>query len=315
MIYIMNNPFSIYYGINTDMMDITSIALYKCVKQNILGIPATDLKRAQLFTDPVEGVLKSIFIKQPNLHLYEADHTKSVYIDLSTNTIIPEPIPDSIIDMFVDKTEKLQLIHNKLSLNYGYFTQEYPEQLMAVSNLTGDEKVLEIGGNIGRNSLIIGYILNKKNNTNFVTLESDTEISKQLEENRNNNRLNFYIENSALSKKKLIQKDWDTVASDVLLPGYKNVNIISWEQLNQKYNIQFDTLVLDCEGAFYYILMDMPEILKNIKLIIMENDFHDIGPKEYVDNVLLNNNFRVTYTEGGGWGPCANRFYEVWRKS
>ena len=55
----MNNPFSIYYGINTDMMDITSIALYKCVKQNILGIPATDLKRAQLFTDPVYGVLKS----------------------------------------------------------------------------------------------------------------------------------------------------------------------------------------------------------------------------------------------------------------
>jgi len=310
----MNSPFSIYYGINTNMMDITSIALYKCVKQNILGIPATDLKRAQLFTDPVEGVLKSIYIKHPNLPLYEADHTKSVYIDLSTNTLIPEPIPDSIIDMFIDKREQLHLIHNKLIINYGNFTQEYPEQLMAINNLTGDEKVLEIGGNIGRNSLIIGYILNKKNNTNFVTLESDTGISKQLEENRNNNRLNFYIESSALSNKKLIQKDWDTIASDVLLPGYKNVNIISWEQLNKKYNIQFDTLVLDCEGAFYYILMDMPEILSNIKLIIMENDYHTIEPKEYVDNVLLKNNFRVTYTEGRGWGPCADRFYEVWRK-
>jgi hypothetical protein len=35
----------------------------------------------------------------------------------------------------------------------------------------------------------------------------------------------------------------------------------------------FDTLVLDCEGAFYYILQDTPEILEGIKLLIMENDY------------------------------------------
>ena len=31
---------------------------------------------------------------------------------------------------------------------------------------------------------------------------------------------------------------------------------------------KFDTLILDCEGAFYNILKDMPEILDNINLII-----------------------------------------------
>ena len=82
-----------------------------------------------------------------------------------------------------------------------------------------------------------------------------------------------------------------------------------------KYNIEFDTLVLDCEGAFYYILMDMPEILNNIKLIIMENDYYDISKKNYVDEILMKNNFYVDYQESGGWGPCFNNFFEVWKKS
>ena len=56
----------------------------------------------------------------------------------------------------------------------------------------------------------------------------------------------------------------------------------------------------------------MPEILDNINLIIMENDYHDISNKIYIDNVLLHKNFTLDYVEGGGWGPCYNNFYEVW---
>ena len=185
---------------------------------------------------------------------------------------------------------------------------------MAVRYLTGNEKVLEIGSNVGRNSLIISYILGEKNNNNFVTLECDIDIANQLKENRDLNNFDFCIENSALSKRKLIQRDWDTIVSDVLLDGYKTVNTITYEELSNKYNIKFDTLVLDCEGAFYYILMDMPEILKNVNLIIMENDYHNISNKQFIDNVLRENNFYVDYSEGGGWGPCFPNFYEVWKK-
>ena len=53
-----------------------------------------------------------------------------------------------------------------------------------------------------------------------------------------------------MCKRKLIQKGWDTIESDVLLDGYTNVNTITLDQLYSKYNIMFDTLVLDCEGAF-----------------------------------------------------------------
>ena len=98
------------------------------------------------------------------------------------------------------------------------------------------------------------------------------------------------------------------------MDGYKNVNIINLEQLKDKYNIIFDTLVVDCEGAFYYILLDMPEILNNIKLIIMENDYWDQSHKMYVDNVLREKGFILDYAESGGWGPCFNNFFEVWKK-
>ena len=94
----------------------------------------------------------------------------------------------------------------------------------------------------------------------------------------------------------------------------KNINIITYDEIKKKYNIVFDTLILDCEGAFYYILMDMPEILENIKLIIMENDYHNIDHKNYIDSILKSNNFYVDYTQSGGWGPCYNNFYEVWKK-
>ena len=178
--------------------------------------------------------------------------------------------------------------------------------------LSGNEKVLEIGGNIGRNSLTIASII--KNQQNLVTLESDDYIASQLTENRDLNNFTFNIENSALSKRKLIQKGWNTVVSDELIEGYKLVKTITWEQLQSKYNIEFDTLVLDCEGAFYYILMDMPEILENIQLIIMENDYWDISKKMYIDNVLKTNDFYRSYSEKGGWGPCTDNFFEVWEK-
>ena len=46
----------------------------------------------------------------------------------------------------------------------------------------------------------------------------------------------------------------------------------------------------------------------------MENDYYDINHKNYIDNVLRENNFYVEYSKQGGWGPCSSNFYEAWRK-
>jgi hypothetical protein len=304
----------IKYGIINNNIDVTDIALTKCMKQNIIFIPKNDSARANYFSDPLVNILKSIFIIINNA-CFEIGQDKNIYIDIINNQIYTdENVPESIRELHETIYEKLINIHSQLKIEYGDLSQEFPEQMMAVTYLTGNEKVLELGGNIGRNSLIIGHILKEKQNNNFVTLECDVDISKQLTHNRDINNMTFYIENSALSKRKLIQRGWETTVSDLVLPGYKPVSILSYDELKNKYNIDFDTLVLDCEGAFYYILMDMPEILDGIQLIIMENDYNDYNHKLFIDDVLRKNNFNVVYQEKGGWGPCYNMFFEVWKR-
>ena len=46
----------------------------------------------------------------------------------------------------------------------------------------------------------------------------------------------------------------------------------------------------------------------------MENDYWDHSHKMYVDNVLREKGFILDYAESGGWGPCFDNFYEVWKK-
>ena len=277
----------------------------KLLHNNTIIIPSGDNNRSIFFNDHLVGVLKKIFIKMNDVIIDYPDNVQ-IKIDIINNTIQVINNNDNDIN---NKTEEIQ---SKLKINYGTFNDELPEQKMVVRYLTGNEKVLEIGANIGRNTLVIASILN--DSSNLVSLESDSVIAGQLNENKNLNNFNFHIENSALSNRRLIQRGWDTIPSDILLNGFKWVNTITLNNLKNKYNIEFDTLVLDCEGAFYYILMDMPDILNNINLIIMENDYWDLNKKQYIDTILIQNNFYRDYVEGGGWGPCYNNFFEVWKK-
>lgn len=312
----------ILYGTKDNNVDVTKICYNKLMKENIIKIPNNDNARARFFTDPIFGIVKYIFIVKEDGSMVEYNHLTDIYIDTKTNEIYTKEIPEYISLIYANSAckEKLKNIHSQLKIGYGSFEEEYPEQLMAVRYLTGYEKVLEIGSNIGRNSLIINHILSQKNNNSFVTLESDIDIANILKYNRDLNKFNFHIETAALSKRRLIQKGWNTVCSDVSLDGYKNVNTITLEELNKKYNIDFDTLVLDCEGAFYYILKDSPEILNNIRLIIIENDYRIAEHKNYIDEILKEKKFYVDYFEKGSQEaldlnfPCYLNFYEVWKR-
>jgi FkbM family methyltransferase len=286
----------IYYGIPNFLVDVTQIC-QSLKRHNIIIIPDGDHNRALLFKDHLPGTEKYIYTETSS-GMTQYDQTMLLHIE-----------EDHITTTSVDT--RLKDIHSTLILNHGTFDEEIPEQKMSIRYLTGKESVLEIGGNIGRNSLMIASLL--KNINQLVVLESNGDIFTQLTENKNLNSLQFFIENTALSKRKLIQQGWETKPSMVLSDGYDWVNTITFDQLQEKY-MTFDTLILDCEGAFYYILMDMPEILKNINLIIMENDYGEEQHKKDIDSVLYKNNFINIYVESGGWGPCKNNFFEVWQK-
>jgi FkbM family methyltransferase len=318
----------IIYGLHQHQLDITNKVLSHFVRENIAMIPKGDDDRAYLFTDPLPRVLKVVTIITDDDVETIVDHSHQAYIDLTTQQIYMHIIPQAIQDIYpYDLNEeshaaiekKLKEVHKTLKLVHGSMTQEFPEQGMAMRFLTGKEKVLEIGANVGRNSLMIQSILS---NPDFVTLESDAGIASQLQENRDANHMYFHIEASALSKRKLIQRGWDTIVSDKILPGYHAVQTITLEELRNKYKISFDTLVLDCEGAFYYILTDMPDILDNINLVIMENDYYKEAHKKFIDDMLTINGLKRVYVQCGGW-ECRQvnkfpdtymNFFEVWQK-
>ena len=185
-----------------------------------------------------------------------------------------------------------------------------PEQLLSARFIKPSFTVLELGGNIGRNSLIISSLLDS--GKQLLTVEPNKEICALLIENRDANNLSFHIESRALSKRKLWSKGWNTHLSPV--EGSVEVDIISFDDLQSTYGLTFDTLVIDCEGAFYHILNEDENIMKNINLVIIENDFSSILHKKYVDQIFVKNGLKCIHTQSGGFGPCRNNFYEAWSK-
>ena len=224
-------------------------------------------------------------------------------------------------DKPIVENKKLLEIQSKIKLVYGEFDMEIPEMLMCINYLSGNEKVLELGSNVGRSTFIIASILNNNGNNNLVTLECNTDTYNMLIVNKNNNNFDFFTENCALSSKYVFSKGWDSLTKDTpeVPHGYIGVKTITFTELLNKYKINFDTLVLDCEGSFYYILKDFPEILDNIKLIIMENDYLNTTHLNYVTDILINKGFKNVYRKNllKQKDDCFNqivldRFFEVW---
>jgi FkbM family methyltransferase len=207
--------------------------------------------------------------------------------------------------------ERLNAIHSTLKLLHGLFSFEFPEQLITATYLSPDAKVLELGSNLGNNSCVIARILNDARN--LVTLETRPEAVKFLIENRDYNNLSFHVEGAALSEVPLVQKGWIAIPSEVDLEGYTRLNTITFDQLLEKYGVQFDTLVVDAEGSLYDILVNKPSILNNIKMIIIENDFRTSEHLLYAVDLFCKNGFELIYN---GSKPLdeGNAFNQVWKK-
>lgn len=207
---------------------------------------------------------------------------------------------------------KLARIHATLVFRHGSLEDELPEQLMAVAHVRPDARVLELGANTGRNTCVIARLLN--DSSQLVTFESDKRNAALLAANRDANGLRFAIEARALSKRPLMQLGWDTRPYQGVLPnGWEFVDTVSWKDVRAKHG-EFDTLVADCEGALFYIAADEPEFFKGFSTVIIENDFHDASHKTFVDSKMREAGLACVAWRQGGWGPCADRFYEVWKK-
>ncbi len=305
------------YGKDDVFVDITKNVFENCLYGNIIYIPGDDIIRAKKLGDPLFGVVKIIKIIFDNnvSKIYESNVSIMLQlnmIELNFNNLDRKEWWNNIGKNITNSDEKLNELHKYLIINHGDIKGEYPEQLMSINNIKEDDVVLELGSNIGRNTCVIAQIL--KDDKNLLTLECDPISVEKLTENRDLNKFNFHIEPSALSKRNLIQRGWDTMISDVVLPGFFKINTISWDELKNKYPLNFTVLVADCEGALYYILQDEPNFFDNFKTVIMENDYCDMNHKTFVINSLKNYGFSLVHSEAGGWNIPVDNFYQVWKR-
>ena len=324
----------ILYGIENKYSDVSHIIISK----QIYHIPPDDIERYNLFkTDPAFNQIKhikvtdnkmnEIFIQQGETAKFIKDTSLTLSFKDQIYELPPYQERQSINEWYNlegkfinNPKERLNTLHTYLKFNYGSLKEEYPEQLMILSYLSPESVVLELGSNIGRSSCVIASILD--DNSNFVTLECDPISVDKLTVNRDLNDFKFKIENAALSRRQLVQNGWSTKPvnnddhlNECLKNGWKKINTVTWTELQDKYKLKFDTLVADCEGALYYILLDEPNMLDTFHTIIIENDFTDINHKKKVDEILEKNGFKNIYTEPLNVPfPCGYCFFQVFRK-
>ena len=217
--------------------------------------------------------------------------------------------------------EKLLQLHRYIKCND--LSKELIEQLLILKYLNNDAKVLELGGNIGRVSLIIATVLS--NDKNLVVIEPTKDIAELNIKNRNINCFNYNVETKIISNKPLyLQKNnIESVANKIINNNIDDncelIENITFNELEIKYDIIFDTLIIDCEGSFYQILLDEKNILKNINTIIIENDFEKIEEYNYIYNSFINNGFILIDTKScypiNANGICEKYMHQVFRKN
>ena len=179
-------------------------------------------------------------------------------------------------------------------------SKEIYEQLYVLKYMNRDAKVLELGGNIGRVSLVMASVLH--DDSNLVVIEPFKKVATINIHHKETNCFNYNVETKILGTEPLylVNHSWETMANRVSKENIDNrcelIEHITFEELQEKYNIVFDTLVVDCEGAFYKILKDFPNMLENIHTILIENDFDTLEEYQFVYDVFIQNGFNVIET-------------------
>jgi hypothetical protein len=301
----------IWYGADNIHIDVTKTCFFYLYSDGVLTLPITEEGRSSIFGEPCYGRLKQVTI----LH----NGVLNTY-----RTEMGGRIPMSFVCEILDKAiwykpllsvqDKLRLIADNSVLYQGNFLEERPEQEMNVEYLDPNAIVLELGSNIGRSTLVISSVLN--DDTQFVTMETNVNTVATLIKTKELNKRNFAIEGAALSKRRLIQKEWVTIPLEDSIPkDYTEVNTISFQDLQKKHSLTFDTIVADCEGALYYIFQDDESVLDNIKMLIVENDYKDPTHRKYVEEILIKRGLKCIFSNGivlefNAYGD----FYQVWKR-
>jgi FkbM family methyltransferase len=196
---------------------------------------------------------------------------------------------------FIDENNKL--IKNNIL--------EAVEQEQAKKFITNECVVLELGARYGTVSCIISKQLS--NPQNLVAVEPDSTVWNALETNMLNNFCNFHIIKGAVSNnplKLMNPKPDDKYAMQTVKDIDGSVTCYTLQEIQDKFNLKFNTLVADCEGFLETFFDENPHLYEQINLLLFEKDCPEIC--NY--NKIIENLKRHRFTN------LVSGFHEVWKK-
>ena len=173
-----------------------------------------------------------------------------------------------------------------------HFWLERVEQILAFVYVAPTAQVLELGGRYGS----VSYFINKKlvEPSKHVVIEPDSLVLKALYKNKVLNSCDYHIETSVLGG----SDNTYTLCSDKFgtrtIRSPKNdhnaqqkiLNVITPEEIQRKYDLKIDTLVVDCEGQMENILHEFPSFLTSIHTVVLEEDQPKTCSYKYVHDVF-----------------------------
>ena len=172
-----------------------------------------------------------------------------------------------------------------------YFIGSEEDEILAIDKyINKNAQVIELGGCLG----FVSCYLNRKliNRKNHVVLEANSNLIPYLEKNKKDNKCEFYIENKIISadKENTFYIGKSIHSSSIIKRSEEKINIegISILDLENKYSIRFDTLIMDIEGAEYNLFKHNNFSALNITTIIFElHDFNLVLTTEQVEEIKL----------------------------
>lgn len=164
------------------------------------------------------------------------------------------------------------LVKVPFKTRFFFNTYEREERESLPQFLLSNAQVLEIGACIGVVSCITNKLLS--NPKAHVVIEANPYLIPVLEKNRTKNNSQFSIENAMISDQ---NKNLFFLHNLIIGgSGYRETDTpievigISVEEIERKYQITFDTLIMDIEGGEVDFIKKNSSFLKRLKTIFIE---------------------------------------------
>lgn len=202
------------------------------------------------------------------------------YYEIVYNDSTKKHYPELWFQRQIYKKQKFLDINGK---EYDPDTVEKDEQEMVKKWINNEDIVLEIGCSYGTVSCTLARLCKK-----LVSLDPDKDAINVCKENMKRQNVNFECLWGTLSRKSLyFVKENKTDYGYTNSFSSSNIPHFSIKDIENKYSLKFNTLVIDCEGCMEQIFRDFDT--SQFKKVIYERDNEERCDYMFIDYILKYN--------------------------